>query len=115
MASAPIAEIVWMVSCRLSPFDTEEPLAEKLSTSAESRLAAASNDRRVRVESSKKRLTTVRPRSTGSFLTSRSDTRVISSAMSRMPRSEEHTSELQSRFDLVCRLLLAKNKHKPND
>src|SRR5438067_7951319 len=25
-------------------------------------------------------------------------------------RSEEHTSELQSRFDLVCRLLLEKNK-----
>src|SRR5207249_11698223 len=25
-----------------------------------------------------------------------------------MPRSEEHTSELQSRFDLVCRLLLEK-------
>src|SRR5699024_11602337 len=25
-------------------------------------------------------------------------------------RSEEHTSELQSRFDLVCRLLLDKNK-----
>src|SRR5699024_5414474 len=24
-----------------------------------------------------------------------------------LPRSEEHTSELQSRFDLVCRLLLA--------
>src|SRR5699024_11741427 len=24
----------------------------------------------------------------------------------RTPRSEEHTSELQSRFDLVCRLLL---------
>src|SRR5437868_8113657 len=27
-------------------------------------------------------------------------------------RSEEHTSELQSRFDLVCRLLLEK-KNKP--
>src|SRR5699024_12602484 len=27
-------------------------------------------------------------------------------------RSEEHTSELQSRFDLVCRLLLEKKKHK---
>src|SRR5699024_12116360 len=27
------------------------------------------------------------------------------------PRSEEHTSELQSRFDLVCRLLLEKKKH----
>src|SRR5438067_6511729 len=32
-------------------------------------------------------------------------------------RSEEHTSELQSRFDLVCRLLLEKKKtlqHEPH-
>src|SRR6266496_4973578 len=32
-------------------------------------------------------------------------------------RSEEHTSELQSRRDLVCRLLLAKknkNEHEPS-
>src|SRR5438067_7696062 len=28
----------------------------------------------------------------------------------RGARSEEHTSELQSRFDLVCRLLLEKKK-----
>src|SRR2546421_2935991 len=28
------------------------------------------------------------------------------------PRSEEHTSELQSRSDLVCRLLLEKKKQK---
>src|SRR5258707_4520867 len=28
-------------------------------------------------------------------------------------RSEEHTSELQSRQYLVCRLLLATTKHKP--
>src|SRR5207249_5603707 len=28
------------------------------------------------------------------------------------PRSEEHTSELQSRFDLVCRLLLEKKNKK---
>src|SRR5699024_11546258 len=27
-------------------------------------------------------------------------------------RSEEHTSELQSRFDLVCRLLLEKKNNK---
>src|SRR5699024_12092381 len=27
------------------------------------------------------------------------------------PRSEEHTSELQSRFDIVCRLLLDKTKN----
>src|SRR5207249_6589387 len=30
----------------------------------------------------------------------------------RRTRSEEHTSELQSRFDLVCRLLLEKKKKK---
>src|SRR5207249_8533879 len=30
----------------------------------------------------------------------------------RLERSEEHTSELQSRFDLVCRLLLEKKKQK---
>src|SRR5215471_6533387 len=30
------------------------------------------------------------------------------------PRSEEHTSELQSRRDLVCRLLLEKKKKKKN-
>src|SRR5699024_12317073 len=37
----------------------------------------------------------------------------IALATLRGQRSEEHTSELQSRFDLVCRLLLEKkNKHK---
>src|SRR5437868_10796431 len=30
-----------------------------------------------------------------------------------LTRSEEHTSELQSRFDLVCRLLLEKKKIIP--
>src|SRR5438874_6359487 len=39
-------------------------------------------------------------------------------AQARDPRSEEHTSELQSRRDLVCRLLLEKKKpkspHPPN-
>src|SRR5260221_2847304 len=29
----------------------------------------------------------------------------------QIPRSEEHTSELQSHSDLVCRLLLDKQKH----
>src|SRR5699024_11355139 len=32
----------------------------------------------------------------------------------RSCRSEEHTSELQSRFDLVCRLLLEKKKKNKN-
>src|SRR5207249_6662456 len=34
---------------------------------------------------------------------------------SRSRRSEEHTSELQSRFDLVCRLLLEKKKKSKKD
>src|SRR2546428_8358232 len=33
---------------------------------------------------------------------------------SAQTRSEEHTSELQSRSDLVCRLLLEKKKNKVN-
>src|SRR2546429_6769929 len=37
---------------------------------------------------------------------------VISSSQST--RSEEHTSELQSRLHLVCRLLLEKKKLKPD-
>src|SRR2546421_2807324 len=36
----------------------------------------------------------------------------ISSRASAGGRSEEHTSELQSRSDLVCRLLLEKKKPK---
>src|SRR5699024_11960750 len=32
--------------------------------------------------------------------------------LQHISRSEEHTSELQSRFDLVCRLLLEKKKKK---
>src|SRR4051794_41742000 len=32
----------------------------------------------------------------------------------RQPRSEEHTSELQSPVHLVCRLLLEKKKRTPN-
>src|SRR5438067_6449545 len=35
-----------------------------------------------------------------------------STPFTKYPRSEEHTSELQSRFDLVCRLLLEKKKKK---
>src|SRR5690348_17735519 len=37
-----------------------------------------------------------------------------SGARSRWPRSEEHTSELQSPVHLVCRLLLEKKKKKNN-
>src|SRR5207249_6467036 len=33
---------------------------------------------------------------------------LLASSYAQLGRSEEHTSELQSRFDLVCRLLLEK-------
>ncbi len=82
-ASAPIASSVSAVSLSDSPLLSEEPLAEKLMTSAESRLAAASKEIRVRVESSKKRFTTVRPRRAGSFLIGRSASDRISSAVAR--------------------------------
>ena len=51
-ASIPMAFKVWAVSFRDSPLDTDEPRAAKLITSALRRLAAASKEMRVRVESS---------------------------------------------------------------
>src|SRR5690349_23183753 len=47
----------------------------------------------------------------------RSSQWVPMSATARSARSEEHTSELQSRRDLVCRLLLEKKKvgHRARD
>jgi hypothetical protein len=83
-ASTPMAATVSTVSRSDSPFDTDEPLALMLMTSADSHLPASSKEDRVRVESSKKRLTTVRPRSAGSFFTGRSCTADISSARSRI-------------------------------
>src|SRR2546430_8875050 len=35
---------------------------------------------------------------------------IVPTPFSTMPRSEEHTSELQSQSNLVCRLLLEKKK-----
>src|SRR2546422_4506892 len=39
----------------------------------------------------------------------------VARAIAAAPRSEEHTSELQSRLHLVCRLLLEKKKEHPAD
>src|SRR5699024_11545284 len=38
--------------------------------------------------------------------------KLLNQFLMKISRSEEHTSELQSRFDLVCRLLLEKKKKK---
>src|SRR5438067_3665611 len=46
----------------------------------------------------------------GEDLFSRGEPALDRSSPWKTTRSEEHTSELQSRFDLVCRLLLEKKK-----
>ena len=70
-ASTPIAATVSTVSRSDSPLDDREPLARDVDDVGREPLAGDLEGERVRVESSKKRLTTVRPRSAGSFLTSR--------------------------------------------
>src|SRR3989440_5719419 len=47
-----------------------------------------------------------------SFCLARRRNGPASKPASRLGRSEEHTSELQSRSDLVCRLLLEKKKKR---
>src|SRR3712207_8769584 len=58
-----------------------------------------------------------RPRKYARTITSRwvgeSRQRAEATSKVRESRSEEHTSELQSRQYLVCRLLLEKKKNKP--
>src|SRR5699024_12053237 len=87
-----------------------------ISPTAETAAAAvAAAPRRVTRLTATSNIMTTRPRkSTGATLRT-SITDVMSSAVKDpesawSDRSEEHTSELQSRFELVCRLLLEK-KH----
>src|SRR5947199_244423 len=79
-----IACNVRAVSLSDSPFATLDPPALKLITSAESRLAASSNEILVRVEFSRKKFTTVRPRRAGTFLITRVPTSRNDSAVSRI-------------------------------
>src|SRR5438067_6555593 len=56
---------------------------------------------------------TVRPSASRALFSSAPTASLILAPLQRPVfgrRSEEHTSELQSRFDLVCRLLLEKKK-----
>src|SRR5207302_9817763 len=51
-------------------------------------------------------------RRTGSLVALARSARIASAPAQEPARSEEHTSELQSRENLVCRLLLEKKKNK---
>ncbi len=70
--SIRIASRFRAVSTSVSPFDTLEPDDAMLTVSALIRFSANSNETRVRVDASKNRLTTVCPRSVGTFLIARS-------------------------------------------
>ncbi len=82
--SGDIASRLSAVSTSVSPFTTLEVAIATFSVSALSRFSATSNDVRVRVLGSKNRLTTVRPRSVGTFLIGRCAISCIASAVSRM-------------------------------
>jgi len=88
-----MASMVCTVSRTDSPFFTDDEPTEKFMVSAESRLAAASKDRRVRVDSSKKSDAMVRARNAGTLGTARSLTSTnesvtpITSLIPSTPRS----------------------------
>src|SRR6266550_3082083 len=98
MQSGAIASKFRAVSSNVSPLLTLEVETLMLMASAESRLAAISNEVRVRVDDSKKRLMTVRPRRAGTFLTSRFETsRNDSAVSSRCVISLASSSRIPSR------------------
>ena len=76
------ASRIFAVSLSVSPFVRLEVLAEMLITSALKRVAASSNEVRVRVLGSTKKLTSVLPRKAGTFFTSRVPTCLNASAVS---------------------------------
>ena len=73
-----------IVSSSDSPLEADERAMSRLMTSADSRVAAISKVVRVRVEFSKNRLKTLLPRSSGTFLTSRSLTLTKFAAVSKI-------------------------------
>src|SRR6266436_664369 len=75
--------------------------------------AAASQDRGGAAQGGRDRFSSLRPRGVSAGAADHHHLRAAAaahSAKNRGRRSEEHTSELQSRLHLVCRLLLEKKK-----
>src|SRR5262245_33128738 len=112
MQSGAIASRLRAVSSNVSPLVTLEVETLTLTASAESRLAAISKDVRVRVDDSKKRLMTVRPRSAGTFLISRLETsRKVSAVSSRCvisPASRSRIPNRWRRLKVICSLPIKK-------
>ena len=79
-------EVARRVDQRLALATPTTPCVATFTVSADSRFSANSNEMRVRVEASKKRLTIVLPRSVGTFLIGRSLISLNGSAVSRISR-----------------------------
>src|SRR5687768_18338854 len=100
--SGAIASRLSAVSTSVSPLTRLDVCAAMFSVSALSRFSAISKEVLVRVLASKKRFTTVFPRSAGTFLIGRSPISRIASAVSRISRiSSGVRSEMPSRS--LCR------------
>src|SRR6185503_3208703 len=98
MQSGAIASRLRAVSRSVSPLVTLDVETLTLTASADKRFAAISKDVRVRVEGSKKRLMTVRPRRAGTFLISRRETsRKVSAVSSRCVISSAERSRIPRR------------------
>src|SRR5690242_15275149 len=112
MQSGAIASRLRAVSSNVSPLVTLDVETLTFTASADSRFAAISNDVRVRVEDSKKRLMTVRPRSAGTFLISRLETsRKVSAVSSRCvisPGSRSLIPNRCRRLKVVCTVAIKK-------
>ena len=90
------------VSINVSPFCIEDEATLMFITSAPSRLPASSNELCVRVEASKNRLMSVRPRSTSRFLSIwRLDSAALSARSSNAPISPAVRSSQVSKWRRV--------------
>src|SRR5690625_6461595 len=69
---------------------------------------------RPRIENTLVRFSTTITSSPSSWVSAAGPVAEVPSPAASSSRSEEHTSELQSRGHLVCRLLLEKKKDLPN-
>src|SRR5208283_4808073 len=105
MKSALSASRLRAVSLSVSPFLSEDASAVKLMMSADRRCSESSKLMRVRVEGSMKRLTTVLPRSAGTFLIARSPTalnaRAVSSTVTISSALSDSMSSRCLRFQLM--------------
>src|SRR6266850_7754119 len=98
MQSGDMASRFRAVSSNVSPFVTLDVETLTFTASADRRLAAISNEVLVRVEGSKKRLMTVRPRRAGTFLISRLEiSRKVSAVSSRLVISPASSSRMPKR------------------